>query len=355
MLRRKLLTIMFSVTALLVGLALIALWSLHVMFSDLNALTQRDFVLAEQSHQLATTLWEVELELHALHAGRERHLDRLIDAVERMRTIAQELTGALHATERGGLVADLPGHMARFENHVAAMAVTRDPDLLEYHQRSTLTVAAELRQHMLDVDRSVYEQVQLNHSRLTRHFRGLVVGLAVGFLVVINGSILLLTRSMEMVTKPIDRLIAAAAELAAERFDHRIEETGNDEFTVLARAFNGLAAQLESNEQRKLEVLQQTARTLSHELNNAMAIIELQLQLLRRQTPDGGRQHQQLQEIHQSLTRMAGVVHSISRVRQIVLTDYQDGAKMLDLARSVEMPDDVGAKAEARQGSPQPR
>jgi nitrogen fixation/metabolism regulation signal transduction histidine kinase len=351
MLRRKLLTILFSVTALLVALALAALWSLHLMFSELEDLTRRDVALAEQSHQLATTLWEVELELYALQTGQQRHLDQLIDVVERMRTQTDALTGHLETSASGSMAVDLPEHMARFESHVAAMAVTRDPALLHFHQRSTLAVAGELRQHILTIDRSVYEHVQANHDRLTRHFRNLVIGLAVGFLLVINGSILLMTRSLEMVTRPIDRLVVAARELAAERFEYRVEARGDDEFAVLAGAFNGLAQQLQSNEQRKLEVLQQTARTLSHELNNAMAIIELQLRLLRREVPDGERQQKPLREIHQCLARMSGVVESFSRVRQIVLTDYLAGTKMLDLARSVELPDDTGARPGETEGS----
>jgi len=129
--------------------------------------------------------------------------------------------------------------------------------------------------------------------------------------------------------------------LAAEQFDYRVDLPGRDEFHELAAAFNQLGEQLRNNEQRKIETMHQAARTLNHELNNAMAIIELQLRLLRRRSAahGDGADDGSLAKIHASLVRMAEVVDSLKHIRQIVLTDYTDGVKMLDLARSVDPAD----------------
>jgi signal transduction histidine kinase len=102
----------------------------------------------------------------------------------------------------------------------------------------------------------------------------------------------------------------------------------------LAQAFNHLAGQLQENERRKIETLGQVALTLNHELNNAMATIEMQLALLRRPANDKQAIEKCLRQIHENLQRMAKVVESLRQVRRIVLTDYLGGMKMLDLEQS---------------------
>ena len=172
---------------------------------------------------------------------------------------------------------------------------------------------------------------------LTSRFRWLVLGIGVAFLIVINVAVMVLLRMSGMILRPIDRLVEASRQLAQERFDHRVELPGpDDEFHELARAYNVLAAQLQANEQRKMEMLGQIALTLNHELNNALAVIELRLRPLSRQCSGNPKMHDCFQQIHENLARMARTVDALKRVRRIVLTDYVSGVKMLDLERSVE-------------------
>ena len=72
---------------------------------------------------------------------------------------------------------------------------------------------------------------------------------------------------------------------------------------------------------------------MNHELNNAMATIELQLGMLGRRADDP-QTERRLRTIAESLTRMKDTVQSLKNIRRIVLTDYGQGMKMLDLARS---------------------
>src|SRR5690606_5560408 len=104
---------------------------------------------------------EVELELYALQAGRERHLDRLIDAVEQMRRLAEALTSRLAPDALGVDPTGLSARVARFERHVSALAVTCDPELVQFHHHQTLTVAGELRRDMFTIDRRLNEQVHI--------------------------------------------------------------------------------------------------------------------------------------------------------------------------------------------------
>ena len=94
---------------------------------------------------------------------------------------------------------------------------------------------------------------------------------------------------------------------------------------------------LQEQEQRRLETLQQVALTLNHELNNAMAMIEMQLQFLRRYSHGEDQFEHRLKDIRSGLQRMAQVVEALKHIQRIVLTDYSGGLKMLDLAESTRL------------------
>ena len=90
---------------------------------------------------------------------------------------------------------------------------------------------------------------------------------------------------------------------------------------------------VEGNERRRMEMLQQVAVAVNHELNNCVSTINLQLRLVGRRAPA---LTESLQQIDQSLGRITSAVQSLKNVRRIVLTDYLPGTKMLDLQRSSE-------------------
>lgn len=173
---------------------------------------------------------------------------------------------------------------------------------------------------------------------LTTRFRWLVLALAVVFIFVINFTVIALLRMTGLVLRPLERLLEATRHLAHERFDYRVDVKQDDEFGELGRAYDQMASQLETNEQRKLEMLGQVALALNHELNNSAAIIEMQLKLLGRQTEGNSAAERYARQIHDSLLRMTRSVELLKHVRRIVLTDYVAGVKMLDLEKSAVDP-----------------
>jgi two-component system sensor histidine kinase BaeS len=168
-----------------------------------------------------------------------------------------------------------------------------------------------------------------------RYFRALVIALTLAALLMVNVAIVVLLRISQMVLRPVSALVEGSRELAAERFDHRVQIDQKDEFGELAHAYNSLAAQLEANEERKTETLRQLAVTLNHDLNNALATVELQLGLVDRQAGMNPVVGKHLRETRASLAHMARTVASLKNIRRVVLTDYAPGQKMLDLERSV--------------------
>jgi len=166
-------------------------------------------------------------------------------------------------------------------------------------------------------------------------FRWIVLGLGIVFLVLINLSVVLLLRAAGQVLRPVDKLVAATRELALEHYDHRVQLEEDDEFDRLAEAYNSLAEHLRQTEKQRMNVLAQVGLTLNHELNNAMATMELQLGMLGRGASGDLQAERRLRTIHESLNRMKETVQSLKSVRRIVLTEYSPGMQMLDLAQSL--------------------
>jgi signal transduction histidine kinase len=175
-------------------------------------------------------------------------------------------------------------------------------------------------------------------AELTR-FRTTVLGLGIVFLALVNLSVVLLVRTATKILRPVDALVEATRQLARERFDYRVTLQEDNEFDELARALNMLAEHLQQTDKQRMNVLAQVGLALNHELNNAMATIELQLGMLGRGAAGDLHAERRLRTIHDSLTRMRDAVQSLKGIRRIVLTDYSPGMKMLDLVQSTKPAD----------------
>jgi len=324
MLRQKLLLILGSIVALLLACGLVAVLLLQSVLRDFEHLGGEAIEGASAAMALQVRISDLQQDLD--HAGANHDTATFSLAVKAIRedlasvSSLEVVRGPAGASFRalddltaslGKLVAD----PARRPEALACAAAARDS---------------------LAILRQVMEQhAEREEQRMTARFRWIVIGLGLAFVLLINGSIMVLARMSSMILKPVDRLVEASRHLAREDFGHRIEIDRRDEFGELAAAYNRLAAQLQANEERRMETLQQAARTLNHELNNAMAIIQLQLARATRAAGADEARSQPLREIQDALTRMAGTVAALARVRRIVLTDYVSGVKMLDLEASV--------------------
>jgi two-component system nitrogen regulation sensor histidine kinase NtrY len=84
-------------------------------------------------------------------------------------------------------------------------------------------------------------------------------------------------------SRPIRRLTAGLAQVAAGNFEHRVPEDGSDESTAAIRAFNDMACQLQQSRERlvwitRLESWQALARKTAHELKNSLTPIRLTIE-----------------------------------------------------------------------------
>ena len=337
MLRRKLLLFLASLVGLLLVVAIAVIWLLQGVLRDLDHINTEDAMLVDTAGEMSSTITQIEIELHEIELGKKHHLDTLIDGVEALHRQTAKLGTDYarplpHATP---IYNQMVEKLLIFQRQVGILSTTQDQQLAQAHMNLLLATSVELRQTILTMERLLREHTMEEQHAVITWFRWLLLGLALVFLLLINIAVMALMRMSHMVLKPVEQLVEASRHLGREEFDYRVAVAQEDEFGELARAYNHLAAQLQANEQRKLETLGQTAVMLSHELNNASAIIKLQLDLLERQSGGNPALERCLKQIKDSLARMTATLEALKRVRRIVLTDYNGEIKMLDLQRSV--------------------
>ncbi|MDD4889899.1 MAG: HAMP domain-containing protein [Phycisphaerae bacterium] len=347
MLRRRLILFLGSLVVLLLLVAVGATWRLHRVVGQMDRLNETSLSFARDVDQVDSGIGDVEVTLREMQLSQDAHLDRLIDEVgafegrvDRLATYGRTITSGGQ-----GHYESIRGQVPAFKQHIAAMATTLDPDLVRQHSQAAIDASARIRGQAHLLAEVAHQSVKAEQERLIGSVRRLMLGLCIVFLVVINVAMLVLGHVSAMVVRPVERLVQASRELAAENFDHRIELNEDDEFDELAHAFNALAAQLGANERRRMETLAQVAMAMNHELNNATSIIDLQLRLMGPSTRGNVAAEKCFARIRESLDRMTECVQLLTNIRRIVLTDYTLGVKMLDLRRSADVEDNPAADA----------
>jgi nitrate/nitrite-specific signal transduction histidine kinase len=344
MLRRKLLLRLGVLVSVLVIAAVAAIWLLQGVLKDLDHVNADAAALVDGTQELSTALTAVEGELYD-RPGHEANRDQLKTAAFRVRN-AYAALGLHEITHPQGKAGEVYTRLGALLTPFLA-AAEQDADA-----RPALAQSGALRQDVLELVKIARRHVTGERAAIVSRLRFMVMGMSLAALVVVNMAVLLLLRTAEMILRPVDALVEGTRQLAQERFDCRVQLDRDDEFGELANAFNSLAAQLAANEQRKMETLQQTSLMLSHELNNALSIIAMQLTLAERHASGSAagsdllKKH--LGQIKTSLTRVADTVAALGRVRRIVLTEYLPGQKMLDLPRSIESESATERQCESR-------
>jgi nitrogen fixation/metabolism regulation signal transduction histidine kinase len=346
MLRRKLLVVLGSLIVLLLVSAVSAILILHDVLMALDHATTEVVTGTARTRLVEQAVGDVEADLHRLRTRPESRPETVITDVASLNGRVEDLLESGMLPEDAAASAHRLGEMLpELDRHLRALADAGDPAAKDEAFTLAAGVSRAMRAEIAEVGRITYEHSAVEHEQVVSKFRGAAIALGVGFLVLLNASIIVVLRAAIMVLKPVNTLVEASRRLGREEFDHRVIVDRTDEFGELAQAYNGLAEQLQSNEERKVETLQQVARTLNHELNNAISTIELQLTVVDRRKGDDQAVARPLRQIHQSLGRMADTIDALKRVRKIVLTDYRSGVKMLDLERSVEEDSPTGTPA----------
>jgi nitrate/nitrite-specific signal transduction histidine kinase len=338
MLRRKLLIILGILVGSWLVAAVVAILFLNSVLLRLDRVSSSSHMASEQSLALATAVSSAETLL--IRAERGSELPKVPSAV------TAELEVVLAAMGESDLIPStdplserIGAGLRQLLEWVQAIGNPTvnpgGPHNLQPNGR--LVILSPLHADMEAYWQRLHDTIQAQHAALVTRFRAVALGLGATFLLLINGSILMLIRAATSIVQPVEQLVEASRRLAREEFDSRVEIDRVDEFGELARAYNSLAAALAQNEERKIEVMHQVAATLNHELNNAISIIDMQLRLIARKTVPDSVRDDPLRQIHATLAGMTRTVAMLKGIRRIVLADYSGGMKMLDLERSVEL------------------
>jgi len=90
---------------------------------------------------------------------------------------------------------DLVDEFPRFMRHVSSLATAQDPVLARKYNIDALSAAMTMRRSAGNVYRLAAAHARREQSELTDTFRWLIVGIALGCLLVINVSIIVLLRA----------------------------------------------------------------------------------------------------------------------------------------------------------------
>lgn len=345
MLRRKLLSRLGLLVAGFVAGAVVAIVLLQGVLRELDEIQRESTAAVDEIQQLGDAVDVVEVALN-WHAGSpEARLASIEEAAARARGAYREL-GSYPITDEGGPATQCYERIGELLPRFLPDPATLRGRLPTAWAHDDPTVAVELAgevSHLRQIARSAYADRQV---ALSKRLRVLIIGLAIGALVMVNITVIVLLHTSSTILRPVDALVRGSRELASEHFDHRVEVEGDDEFGELAHAYNSLAQQLQSNEARKMETLKQLGVTLNHELNNVISVIEMQLAILDRRAGGDRDLADHLRKIRANLGRIARTVASLNNVRRIVVTDYAPGTQMVDLVRSIAPEDpDEGAES----------
>ncbi len=87
------------------------------------------------------------------------------------------------------------------------------------------------------------------------------------------------------------------------------------------------ALQEKALEAGRLDTFRQMAGTLKHEINNPLAVISMQVEMLQRKYPE----EPKLVKIGEMVDRIRGLVQVLQKMREMKLEDYADGSSILKL------------------------
>lgn len=331
MLRRKLLIRFGLLVGAFVCGAFVAVWFLQNALADIDRTNADAATLLGGIQSVGGAVTSIEL-------ARDRLGPSLTpaDTADAVRTIEQTMQTLSAHHVVSAPKAPASADFQKLQALLPAFLANRDPSPTP---ANSLSRSVELRTAVERLSEALRAHVAAEQTNLGKHFRTLVLGLTLAALLMVNIAIFVLLRTAQVVLKPVAALVEGSRRLAAEHFDHRVAIDQSDEFGELALAYNHLAEQLQANEERKAETVRQLAVTLNHDLNNAMAVIELQLGLLARRSGPNATLGQPLVEIRANLAQMSDTVASLKNIRRVVLMDYIPGQKMLDLPRSVAPPE----------------
>lgn len=271
-----------------------------------------------------------------------RHAKRFLEISAQVGEIQARVTGAAAHYERLIKTPPTVGQTAPAEVQLAAQQAF---DALLATERVTSDRASRLSDYLTSLVTASAVNLEVNEIRLRRYTIILAsVALAIGALLSVWAVVAL---------RPLRRLQALAAQIAAGDYEQQISEGGPREVSDLARQFNLMARAVREREREvvrseRLAALGKMAQLITHEIRNPLSSIGLNTELLQEELSE-------LTNNSEAKSLCTAIHREVDRLTTITETYLTLGRLPKPELRAVQPRDEVAALAEFVGGELQAR
>jgi two-component system NtrC family sensor kinase len=255
---------------------------------------------------------------HTIIIGDESHLGFYADAQRRVLALTRELRRKDASPEARATIDDIERASDEldgiFRKSIVPAVVRGDRAFVqEEHARAQLVVERiqGLAEALVEASETSIATARAEVESVERRTKSWMVALLLGAPLLAGAVSLYIGRS---IARPIAKLQAGAARLAAGRLDTRIDVDTPDEFGALARQFNAMTASIEEHQDRlvqseKLAGIGRLAAGVAHEINNPLAVILGYVRLMRKKAE--GPLAEELRIIEEEAVRARDIVEGL--------------------------------------------
>jgi two-component system, NtrC family, sensor kinase len=255
---------------------------------------------------------------HTIIIGDESHLGFYADAQRRVLALTRELRRKDASPEARATIDDIERASHEldgiFRRSIVPAVVRGDRAFVQAeHARAQLVVERiqGLAEALVEASEASIAAARTEVESVERRTKSWMVALLLGAPLLAGAVSLYIGRS---IARPIAKLQAGAARLAAGRLDTRIDVDTPDEFGALARQFNAMTASIEEHQDRlvqseKLAGIGRLAAGVAHEINNPLAVILGYVRLMRKKAE--GPLAEELRIIEEEAVRARDIVEGL--------------------------------------------